>query len=218
MKSFTSFATTLVVVSATRSRDFDLGSYDAQFYNGYAPEPVVVTPKAHSVGPTKPAIQSGEVYYDGQDPYVVVDDDYQGIVHNKHQRHGDGYHQPVVVHHSDHHSDHHSSDDHDHDHDHGHRHGHAHHDVHYDEPVRVVHDDEAGYALNHYPSELYGNVPTGDFWNHVDDFNEWEPIWEQGEYEERVQTEAEMMIALEALREALVDLDYDIDRLEDHID
>ena len=206
MKSFTSFATTLVVASATRN--FDLGSYDAQFYNGYAPEPVVVQPKAHAVGPAKPAIQSGEVYYDGQDPYVVVDDDYQGVVHNKHTRHGDGYHEPVVVHHDDHYS----SDDHHHDH-----HGH-HHEVHYDEPVRAVHDDEAGYALNHYPSELYGNVPTGDFWNHVDDFNEWEPIWEQGEYEERVQTEAEMMVALEALREALVDLDYDIDRLEDHID
>ena len=58
----------------------------------------------------------------------------------------------------------------------------------------------------------------GDFWHQVDDFNEWEPIWEQGEYEERVQTEAELMVALEAIREALIDLDYDIDRLEDHID
>ena len=211
MKSFTSFAATLVVASATRN--FDLGSYDAQFYNGYAPEPVVVTPKVHSVGPTKPAIQSNEVYYDGQDPYVVVDDDYQGIVHNKHTRHahGDGYREPVVVHHDDH--DDHSHDDHDH-----HDHHHGHHAVHYDEPVREVYEEDAGYVLNHYPSELVGNVPTGDFWNHVDDFNEWEPIWEQGEYEERVQTEAEMMIALEALREALVDLDYDIDRLEDHID
>lgn len=66
--------------------------------------------------------------------------------------------------------------------------------------------------------EVYGNVPTGDFWNKVDDLNIWEEIWDQNEYEERVQTEAELMIALEATREALVDLDYDIDRLEDLID
>ena len=202
MKSFTTFAATLVIASATRSRDFDLNSYDSQFFDGYSHEHVVVAPHGHL--PTKPAIQSGEVYYDGQDPHVTVADDYEPIVHH---RHAHDYHEPVVVHHIDHHSE--ESDDH-------HHHHHDSHDDH--EPVRVVHDDEIDYHVDHYPSELYGDVPTGDFWHKVDDFDTWEPIWEQGEYEERVQTEAELMVALEAIREALVDLDYDIDRLEDHID
>ena len=46
----------------------------------------------------------------------------------------------------------------------------------------------------------------------------WEEIFTQEDYEERVNEEADLMIALEALREAMIDLDYDIDRLEDHID
>ena len=61
------------------------------------------------------------------------------------------------------------------------------------------------------------NVPTGDFWNQVDDFNEWNTIWDQSGYEERLATEADLMVALEALREALVDLDRDIDDLDDCI-
>ena len=39
-------------------------------------------------------------------------------------------------------------------------------------------------------------------------------IWNQEDYEERLETEAELMIALEAIREALVKLDYDITDLE----
>merc|ERR1712151_498389 len=60
-------------------------------------------------------------------------------------------------------------------------------------------------------------VPTGDFWHQVDDFDAWETIWDQGSYEARLEQEAELMVALEALREDLVDLDHDIDDLNDCI-
>ena len=62
-----------------------------------------------------------------------------------------------------------------------------------------------------YPTEVsadhYNDVPTGDFWHQVDDFDAWKEIRDQHEYEERLGTEAELMVALEALREALVDID-----------
>ena len=48
----------------------------------------------------------------------------------------------------------------------------------------------------------------------MDDFNEWEEIWGQGDYESRLHTEAELMVALEALREDLVELDHDLDDLD----
>ena len=73
----------------------------------------------------------------------------------------------------------------------------------------------ARYETVEYPTEVSGDVPTGDFWNHVDDFDAWKEIRDQHEYEERLDTEAELMIALEALREALVDIDRDIDDLDD---
>ena len=73
----------------------------------------------------------------------------------------------------------------------------------------------ARYETKEYPTEVSGDVPTGDFWNQVDDFDAWKEIRDQHEYEERLDTEAELMIALEALREALVDIDRDIDDLDD---
>ena len=73
-----------------------------------------------------------------------------------------------------------------------------------------------------YPEEASGDhfndVPTGDFWHQVDDFDAWKEIRDQHEYEERLGTEAELMVALEALREALVDIDHDIDIYEDCIE
>lgn len=73
-------------------------------------------------------------------------------------------------------------------------------------------------VVDPYTDKHVGNVPHGDFWGDVSDFDEWEEIWDQNEYEERIETEAEMMISLEAIREALVDLDYNIDHLEDCIE
>ena len=75
--------------------------------------------------------------------------------------------------------------------------------------------DYADFSYDTYSSS--SDVPTGNFWDQVDDFNAWETIWDQYSYEERLHEEADMMVALEALREALVELDSDIDSLEDCI-
>ena len=74
--------------------------------------------------------------------------------------------------------------------------------------------DRPEAATYTYDHDHYGNVPTGDFNDQVWDFDEWKTIWEQPEYEERLHTEAELMIAMEAIREALVNLDMDIDELD----
>ena len=76
-------------------------------------------------------------------------------------------------------------------------------------PVEHYHDE------HHDEPEFATNVPLGDFWRQVDEFDAWEEIWGQPEYEERLDQEATLMIALEAMRDALVDLDHDIDNLED---
>ena len=170
----------VATATKTRLRDFDPSGYEADWYQPNAP------------------VQSGEVYYAAEDPYVEYHDE------RHHHGHGREYadHAPVVVYDHDH-ADHHADGEDYHDHDHHEHHAHEHHD----------------YEQYYYDAEyVEGKVPTGNFWDHVDDFNVWEEIWDQNEYEERVQTEAEMMIALEATREALVDLDYDIDRLEDLIE
>ena len=60
-------------------------------------------------------------------------------------------------------------------------------------------------------------MPHADFYHEVDDFNEWKEIWDQHDYESRLNTEADLMISLEALRESLVQLDYYIDDLEECI-
>ena len=76
------------------------------------------------------------------------------------------------------------------------------------------HHGEYGYD---HSTDYDANVPTGDFWNQVDDFDAWREIRDQHSYEERLETEAELMVALEALREALVSIDHDIDDLDDCI-
>ena len=68
-----------------------------------------------------------------------------------------------------------------------------------------------------YDVEYYGDVPTGNYWDKVLRYNPWEPNWSQEEYEHRMNTEAELMIALEALKESLLHLDWDVDDLEDKL-
>ena len=78
--------------------------------------------------------------------------------------------------------------------------------------------DDSYYYQDSYSSDYQtGSVPTGDFWNQVDDFDEWKEIYDQEAYENRLSQEADLMVALEALREALVRLDRDIDDLDDCI-
>ena len=81
----------------------------------------------------------------------------------------------------------------------------------YHEPV-VDHYEEPAYVEPvHYSEETYGSVPHGDYWSEVNDVNVWNEIWDQHEYENRIHTEAQLMVALEGMRESLVMLDEDID-------
>ena len=68
--------------------------------------------------------------------------------------------------------DHHEYAGHDH-------HGHSHSDYHYD------HDghDHIDYA---YDGEYVGNVPNGDFYRAVHDYNVWDETFEQADYEWRL--------------------------------
>ena len=140
-----------------------------------------------------PGYHSGEIYHAGEDPYVKYVDPmpvYDNVpVYDTVPVYDSHAHEPVY---------------------------HDHHDHHHNEPV--YHEP---VTYDTYPEEsydLFGNIPLGNFWDQVQDFNEWEPVWEQDEYEERIQTEAELMIAIEAIREGMVDLDYEMDYLEDGID
>lgn len=62
----------------------------------------------------------------------------------------------------------------------------------------------------HYYSTLYEN----DFVPRVEKFGMYDPIWSQRDYEVRINTEAELMISLEALRAALINLEGDVYDLE----
>ena len=131
------------------------------------------------------------------DVYVDYHDEENEDYHVDEEHHDDYYY-----HHDDHHyDDHHYDEDHSYD---------DHHDDHH-------YPEEHHYEDHHHDDDYHGHVPTGDFWHQVDDFNEWEEIWDQKSYEYRLEQEAELMIALEALREDLVHLDHDIDDLDDCI-
>ena len=75
-----------------------------------------------------------------------------------------------------------------------------------------------------YPEEYFdfdptdpGYVPTGDFFDQVFDFNIYNQLIHQHDYENRLFEEANVMVSLEGLREALVELDFQLDVLEDQI-
>ena len=54
------------------------------------------------------------------------------------------------------------------------------------------------------------NLPGADFNKQVHDFNEDKEIWDQNDYQERVKMEAEIMVALEALKTAVSYASYDM--------
>lgn len=71
-----------------------------------------------------------------------------------------------------------------------------------------------GYHAPSYETE-YGEVlPGADFNKQVWQFNTDKQIWDQNDYEERVKVEAEMLVALEAMKDAVHDLDRDIDQID----
>ena len=74
-----------------------------------------------------------------------------------------------------------------------------------------------GYHTPDYTHE-YGEVlPGADFNKHVYEFDGDHNIWDQNDYEERVKVEAEMLVALEALKESVMYLGYDINDVQDRI-
>jgi hypothetical protein len=179
-------------------------------------------------------------YYYGND-YAHEDDYYMqetNDYHMGHNNHGQGHGHHDDVHHDDgHHNDGHHNDGH-HDDDHHYESESSHHttthyessshhtsyeshdsehyhddDDHYYEPYEPMH-----YTPSDHDNDYAGEVPSPDFWGQVDDYNPWNVDLTQEDYEDRLHQEAQMMVALEAIREALVELDYDIDALEDCIE
>jgi len=74
-----------------------------------------------------------------------------------------------------------------------------------------------GYVAPSYEHE-YGEVlPGADFNKQVYNFNEAHQIWDQNDYEERVKVEAEMLVALEALKESIMYLSYDVHEIDERI-
>lgn len=154
-------------------------------------------------------------YQHGYSPvFAHADEDVPDPVEHYHEDSVSHYSSDSESYHS-YHSESSESEDYDHYHpepaykpDHHHDHYHA--DPVYDLPT-------FDYPDHQHDAHGYGNVPSGDFWGQVAEFNPWVEIWQQGDYEERLETEAELMVALEALREALIELDHEIDHLEDCI-
>ena len=84
----------------------------------------------------------------------------------------------------------------------------------------VTYDSSTHNRSNSYSFNAVTDINdyTGDFEVKVDDFDSNDEIWNQSDYEERLETEAELMVALEAIRGALVLLDTDIAQLENCIE
>ena len=74
-----------------------------------------------------------------------------------------------------------------------------------------------GYVEPDYSKKYDETLPGADFNRQVYEFNTDKGIWDQNDYTERVKVEAEMLVALEALKENTMYLGYDIQELQDHI-
>ena len=73
------------------------------------------------------------------------------------------------------------------------------------------------YRQPDYSSEYGEELPGADFNRQVYRFNEDHQIWDQNDYEERVKVEAEMLVALEALKGSVDYLNYDIHKIDQDI-
>ena len=73
------------------------------------------------------------------------------------------------------------------------------------------------YREPDYSQEYGEELPGADFNKQVYNFNENKQIWDQNDYEERVKVEAEILVALEALKTSVNYLGYDISSIQDKI-
>ena len=77
----------------------------------------------------------------------------------------------------------------------------------------------------HYPahapadySHQYDEIlPGADFNRQVWEFDQHAAIWNQNDYTERVKMEAEILVALEALKESIVNTNHEVDNLFAHL-
>ena len=82
--------------------------------------------------------------------------------------------------------------------------------------------DDSYFNYNSYRKPDYSKeksrsgekLPGPDFNKQVYDFDERKHIWDQNDYEERVKVEAELMVALEALKSSVNYLTIDIGKLD----
>ncbi len=73
------------------------------------------------------------------------------------------------------------------------------------------------YVEPGYTHEYTEKLPGADFNKRVSTFSTDSAIWDQNDYEERVKVEAEMLVSLEALKESVMYLTYDIKEVDDRI-
>ena len=60
-------------------------------------------------------------------------------------------------------------------------------------------------------------LPGADFNKHVYEFNGHKQIWDQNDYDKRVKVEAEMLVALEALKESVLYMKADIKEVSSRV-
>ena len=75
----------------------------------------------------------------------------------------------------------------------------------------------SNYRAPDYTNPYEEKLPGADFNRQVYQFDEREKIWDQNDYEERTKQEAEMLVALEALKTSANYLDFDIYKLKQEI-
>ena len=87
--------------------------------------------------------------------------------------------------------------------------------------VRVLDENEDGYELPDYlSSDFATRYPgaMGDYEEAVKAFQSTDSLWSQADYEERMETEAQLMVGIESIRGFLIQLDTDILQLESCIE
>ena len=85
-------------------------------------------------------------------------------------------------------------------------------------PAVPLHHNTPPSSMDYAPVQEYHDVaPASDFEQAVEDFNPWEPIFSQNDYEERIQEEAKVMTSLEALFDIIDYLDSEIEIIEEDI-
>ena len=85
-------------------------------------------------------------------------------------------------------------------------------------PVVPLHHNTPPSSTNYSPViDVHDVAPVTDFEQAVEDFNVWDPVFSQNDYEERLEEEAKIMTSLEAMFDIIDYLDSEIEILEEDI-